>query len=150
MNKKFLKFSEHIQLNSGFKIPRIGLGTSKNEDPETMKENIRFAVMEAGYRHIDTASIYKNEEQIGNALESLFNIKKAPQRSELFITTKIYNHEKYADTVIDRLKSQLNKLRTNYVDLYLIHWPLPDFNLKKKTVRGDPTHKVTKIINNIY
>ena len=87
---------------------------------------VKRAILEYGYRHIDTAKIYANEEQIGEALEEV--IAAGVPRSELYITTKLW-HDDYHD-VEAACRESLRKLRLDYVDLYLVHWvrPVMDWN----------------------
>jgi len=84
--------------------------------------------MEAGYTHIDTATVYNNEEIIGEALAECF--AKGKKREDIFVTTKLW-HSGYGD-VQGTLKSSLEKLKLDYVDLYLVHWPLGYYADPKK------------------
>ena len=103
-----------MELNSGTTMPRIGLGTYLSDDKNTIIENVKYAILEWGYRHIDTASSYQNEEAIGEALQQCF--EAGIKREELFITTKCFKDE-YSDP-LKALKSSLEKLKLDYVDLY--------------------------------
>lgn len=110
-----------FKLNSSFEIPLIGLGTYQihGDDIYTSINN----ALRAGYRHIDTASGYRNEEQIGDALQNLLP-KYGLTREGIFITSKLVPRARQTeDQVIDTVKRSLKDLQTNYVDLYLIHWP---------------------------
>ena len=102
-------------LSDGTKMPSIGLGTAKFKDKNAMVTGI----MLAGYCHLDTAHIYGNEEIVGEALEECF--KQGKKREEIYITTKIW-HDQYHD-VDAAIKQSLRKLKLDYVDMYLIHWP---------------------------
>ncbi len=102
-------------LNTGAQIPRIGLGTWRMH--ETTYESV-LAALKAGYRHIDTATVYRNEEAVGRAIA-----ESGATREELFITTKLWNDDQ--DDVEAALALSLKKLGLDYVDLYLMHWPLP-------------------------
>lgn len=114
-------------LSSSFLLPSRGLGTWRSEN---LKETIKTAI-ELGYRHIDTASMYKNEETIGEVLEDFFNSGQL-KREEIFITTKIWNDEK--EDVEGSLKRSLKKLKLDYVDLYLIHWPMGYYDKENKLI----------------
>ncbi|KAM0681216.1 hypothetical protein GINT2_000413 [Glugoides intestinalis] len=103
----------NIKLNSGKEIPMIGIGTWQLEG-QVLAETLEHAY-NTGYRHIDTATCYKNEEVIGEFL-------KKHDRKEFFITTKLWNTDH--DSVLEALETSLSKLCTDYVDLYLIHWPV--------------------------
>ena len=108
--------SETIQLNSGTSIPQIGFGTSKSADAASSVE----AAIRAGYRHIDTAQMYGNEAEVGQGARA-----SGVAREELFITTKLANEDQGFDSAKAALDASLEKLDTDYVDLYLIHWASP-------------------------
>lgn len=111
--------SDTVTLNNGVKMPWLGLGTFRSTAGE-VEAAIRWAI-EAGYRHIDTAAAYDNEDAIGAALKDI----DVP-RSELFITTKLWNETQRqgTDAVLWAFDESLKKLQVDYVDLYLIHWPV--------------------------
>lgn len=100
-------------------IPAFGLGTFRLKD-DVVITSVKTA-LELGYRTIDTAQIYDNEAAIGKAIE-----ESGVARSDLFITTKIWIANLGKDNLIASLKESLSKLRTDYVDLTLIHWPSPE------------------------
>ncbi|ASN18508.1 aldo/keto reductase [Arthrobacter sp. YN] len=107
-----------IELNDGFKIPQLGLGTWPLNDAEAAD-----AVVEAvshGYRHVDTAKKYGNETGVGNGIRAC-----GVSREELFITTKLDGEFQGSGKAIDGLEGSLERLGLEYVDLLLIHWPLP-------------------------
>lgn len=99
-------------------IPALGLGTFRLKDQQVI-DSVRNG-LELGYRHIDTAQIYGNEAQVGQAIA-----ESAVPRSELFVTTKIWVDNLGADKLIPSLEESLRKLRLDQVDLTLIHWPSP-------------------------
>merc|ERR1740139_1075673 len=107
--------SSTVTLSNGAEMPRLGLGTYQNHDVESMERGITL-----GYRHLDTAHIYKNEEQVGEAIKNCID-KGTVSREELFVTTKLW-HAQWED-VEAALKESLGKLQLEYVDCYLIHWP---------------------------
>lgn len=115
-----MSFGEHvIHLNDGREMPLLGLGVYKATDNEELKQAISSAVS-LGYRLIDTASFYKNEEGVGKAIQAL----DIP-REDLFVTTKIWNTAQRIGDIEDSFNRSLERLRLDYVDLYLIHWPVP-------------------------
>jgi 2,5-diketo-D-gluconate reductase A len=105
-----------ITLNSGHDIPQLGFGVFKVDPVET--ERIVSDALEVGYRHIDTAAIYGNEEGVGRALAA-----SGIPRDELFITTKQWYTNQATDAADAAIEESLTRLGLDYVDLYLIHWP---------------------------
>lgn len=129
-----------MTLNNGETIPVIGLGTFKNKD--VTKAVVKSAILEHGYRHIDTATVYENEPQIGEALEEC--IAAGVRREDLFITTKLWMSG-YAD-IEGTCRESLRKLRLEYVDMYMIHWmilPL-DFDSEDWQPKSPPFHVIWK------
>lgn len=107
-----------IQLNDGHSIPQLGFGVFKVDPAET--ERIVTDALEAGYRHIDTARIYGNEEGVGRAIAA-----SGIPREELYVTTKLWNDDQGTQSANDAFDRSLERLGLDYVDLYLIHWPTP-------------------------
>ncbi len=114
-----------IKLNNGTKIPALGLGVW--QIPGKVCEEAVLAALAAGYRHIDTASIYENEENVGNALK-----KTSVPREEIFVTTKLWNDDHY--NVGKAFNQSLKNLQLDYVDLYLMHFPVPERNKSWKVM----------------
>lgn len=108
----------------GIDVPEIGLGTHKLHDREC-KQVVRMA-LDIGYRHIDTAQMYKNEREIGEAL-GVSNVN----REDIFLATKIWHTNLDADDVLQSTEESLRNLDTPYVDLLMIHWPSPKHDLRK-------------------
>ncbi|MET1044265.1 MAG: aldo/keto reductase [Microbacteriaceae bacterium] len=107
-----------LTLNSGHQIPQLGFGVFKVDPGRT--ERIVSDALEIGYRHIDTAAIYGNEEGVGRAIAA-----SGIPREELFITTKLWNDDQGTDSAFAAMDASLERLGLDYVDLYLIHWPTP-------------------------
>ncbi|MDA2980381.1 MAG: aldo/keto reductase [Actinomycetota bacterium] len=107
-----------VTLNTGDQIPQLGLGVFKVDDD--VCEQIVLDALEVGYRHIDTAMIYRNEAAVGRAIAS-----SGIARDELFVTTKLWNSDQGATATPAALATSLELLGLEYVDLYLIHWPAP-------------------------
>ncbi|KAL1742509.1 NADP-dependent oxidoreductase domain-containing protein [Schizophyllum fasciatum] len=107
-----------ITLSDGNKIPQIGLGTWLSE-PGEVKAAVEHA-LKVGYRHIDAALIYGNQEEVGQALKTT-----SVPRKDIFITSKLWNNSHRPELVEKDLDLTLKQLGTDYLDLYLIHWPVP-------------------------
>ncbi|WP_022873418.1 aldo/keto reductase [Nesterenkonia alba] len=109
----------NITLNDGHQIPQLGFGVW--QVPADSAEEVVTTALETGYRHIDTAAIYGNEEGVGAAIA-----KSGLAREDLFITTKLWVTDFKQGRTKDALPTSLEKLGLDYVDLYLIHWPSPE------------------------
>lgn len=128
-------------LNNGVEMPTVGLGTWQMTDPADIERAITSAI-ELGYRHIDTAYIYGNEKDIGRVLRKLFE-SGTIKREELFITSKLWNA--FHGNVQKALENTLRDLQLEYLDLYLIHWPVTfEYDPKGDVVMGDGRYRVTR------
>ncbi|WP_029036542.1 aldo/keto reductase [Salinimicrobium xinjiangense] len=107
------------KLNNGVDMPVLGLGVYKAKEGREVVDSIQHA-LEAGYRHIDTASFYENERGVGEAIRT-----SGVPREEIFITTKVWNDDQGYEQTLAAFDNSLKELNMNYVDLYLIHWPVP-------------------------
>jgi diketogulonate reductase-like aldo/keto reductase len=103
-------------------LPRVGLGTWQATDPAALENAIIYAVEEVGYRYIDTAHVYENEEIVGAAIGKIL-AKGKLKRSDLFVTTKLWLVNRRPELVEPAIRASLARLKLDYVDLYLIHWP---------------------------
>jgi methylglyoxal/glyoxal reductase len=117
---KALNISSTAELLNGDEMPRLGLGVWRAKDGgET--ENAVFTALKAGYRLIDTASMYNNEQSVGHAVRA-----SGIPRDQVFITTKVWNNEQGFDNTLKAFQRSLERLEMNYVDLYLVHWPVKE------------------------
>ncbi len=107
-------------LNNGVEMPYFGLGVWQSKDGQEVINAIHYA-LEAGYRAIDTAAIYKNEEGVGQAIA-----QSAVPREEIFVTSKVWNEDQRSGDVVQAFDTTMDKLGLEYLDLYLIHWPVTD------------------------
>lgn len=105
-------------MNDGNSIPQVGLGVWQTPREDT--ERAVATALEAGYRHIDTAAAYQNEREVGVALE-----KSGLPRDHVFITTKLWNSDQGYDSTLSAFDKSMGRLGLDYLDLYLIHWPMP-------------------------
>ncbi|MCB7479807.1 aldo/keto reductase [Christiangramia sediminis] len=119
------------RLSNGVEMPYLGLGVYKAEDGEEVINSIHYA-LDAGYRLIDTAAFYKNEEGVGEAIKKL-NI----DREDIFVTSKLWIDDQGPDKTRKALEDSLDKLGLEYLDLYLIHWPVPGKYLESWKVMQD-------------
>ena len=106
------------KLNNGVEIPYLGLGVFQVKDGDETANAVRWAI-EAGYRHIDTAAFYGNEKSVGLGIR-----KSGIERRQLFVTTKLWKTELLQGTQMKAFEQSLKDLQMDYVDLYLIHWPV--------------------------
>jgi diketogulonate reductase-like aldo/keto reductase len=105
-----------ITLNNGIKMPVFGFGVWQIKDGQDVTNAVGEAI-KTGYQLIDTAAIYENEKGVGEAL-------KGTKREEIFVTTKVWNEEQGYDTTLKACENSLKRLGLDYVDLYLVHWPV--------------------------
>jgi len=123
----------YLTTSEGLRIPGLGLGTFGSDS--VSPEAVAAAVVEAvhlGYRHIDCASVYGNEKEIGAAIKTLSD--QGIRREHLWITSKLWNDKHAEKDVIPSFEKSLNDLGLDYLDLYLVHWPFPNFHPPKTDV----------------
>ncbi len=125
---KYLKFKD------GSKMPVIGLGTWKSS-PGKVKDALQNAI-QFGYRHIDCAAVYQNEKEVGEGIKAGLASAGIP-REELWVTSKLWNNAHKKEDVLPALKKSLADLQLNYLDLYLIHWPV----VFKSNIEGFPKNE---------
>lgn len=109
-------------LNNGVKMPWFGLGVFKVEEGPELVNAVKYAIKH-GYRSIDTAAIYENEAGVGQAIREAIE-EEGISREDLFITSKVWNSELGYESTLAAYEASLNKLGLDYLDLYLIHWPV--------------------------
>jgi len=113
-----MNLSSTLKLNNGVDIPVLGLGVFKSKEGDEAYNAVKYAI-EAGYIHIDTAAVYGNERSVGKAIKD-----SGIKREDIFITTKLWNENQRQGNQYEAFEESLEKLGTDYVDLYLIHWPV--------------------------
>lgn len=113
-----MNLSSCFTLNNGKAMPVLGLGVFQSA--EKTYDAVRYA-LDMGYRHIDTASLYGNEEQVGKAVRD-----SGIPRSEIFVTTKIWNSDQRLHRQKEAFWASMERLNIDYIDLYLLHWPVPE------------------------
>ena len=107
-----------IKLHNGLEMPMVGLGVWQMKDADEAKNAVKSAIA-AGYRSIDTAAVYENEESVGLGVK-----ESSVPREELFITSKVWNADQGYDSTLKAFEESLKRLDMDYLDLYLIHWPV--------------------------
>ena len=116
--KEITNLQGTFTLNNGVQMPYFGLGVYLSKDGQEVTNAVKWAV-EAGYRHIDTASVYKNEEGVGEGIK-----QSGIAREDLFVVSKVWNADQGYDTTLKAFDASLGRLDMDYLDLYLIHWPV--------------------------
>lgn len=111
-----------VTLHNGVKMPGLGLGVFKVEEGPELIQAVKAAVKH-GYRSIDTAAVYQNEGSVGEAIAELFK-ESTVARQDLFVTSKVWNADLGYESTLAAYETSLNKLGLDYLDLYLIHWPV--------------------------
>ena len=114
-----LNLKSTYKLSNGVEIPMVGFGTWQTPNGETAISSVEEA-LKVGYRHIDTAAIYGNEESVGTAIKN-----SGIDRKEIFVTSKVWNSNQGYESTLKAFEESLKKLQLDYLDLYLIHWPVP-------------------------
>jgi diketogulonate reductase-like aldo/keto reductase len=112
-----MNISSKVKLNNGVEMPWFGLGVFLSNEGAEVENAVKVA-LQNGYRHIDTAAIYKNERGVGKAVK-----ESGVPREEIFITSKVWNTDQGYKTTLAAYEASLEKLQMDYLDLYLIHWP---------------------------
>ncbi|GED00212.1 oxidoreductase [Kocuria varians] len=118
--------NQTLRLNDGHSIPQLGFGVWQVE--EDTAEDVVGKALQVGYRHIDTAKVYGNEEGVGRAIA-----KSGIPREEIFVTTKLWNEDQGHDSALEAIDKSLERLGLDYVDLYLIHWSQPEKGKYRET-----------------
>ncbi|RYP67520.1 hypothetical protein DL770_008609 [Monosporascus sp. CRB-9-2] len=111
-------------LNNGVKIPGLGFGTFASEGAKGETYKAVKCALEVGYRHLDCAWFYQNEDEIGEAIRDFLKENPSVKREDLFITTKVWNHLHEPEDVEWSLENSLKHFGLDYVDLFLVHWPI--------------------------
>jgi diketogulonate reductase-like aldo/keto reductase len=125
---KELRIDTKVKLNNGVQMPIFGLGTFQTRSGRETRDAVLHA-LKVGYRHIDTASMYGNEEDVGAAIK-----ESGIRREEIFVTTKLWNSDHGYDSALAAFEKSSRRLDLSYVDLYLIHWPVQ--RLRNETWRA--------------
>ncbi len=107
-----------VKLNNGYEMPYLGLGVFLAHDGDEVMNAVQYA-LQSGYRHIDTAALYENEKGVGEGIR-----RSGVPREDIFVTSKVWNSDQGYDNTLRAFDDTMNKLGFEYLDLYLIHWPV--------------------------
>lgn len=119
-----LQNSKTYTLSNGVTMPAVGFGTFANEGSKGETYAAVTHALETGYRHLDCAWFYQNEDEVGDAVRDFLSSHPSVKRKDIFICTKVWNHLHEPDEVQWSLQTSLNNLKMDYVDLFLVHWPI--------------------------
>ena len=120
-----LSIQSTVKLNNDVRMPILGLGVYQSPPGRVTRNAVNFA-LRVGYRHVDTARIYGNEADVGEAVR-----ESGVPRGDLFVTTKLWNSDQGYDSTLRACEASLKRLGLDYLDLYLVHFPVPD--VRKET-----------------
>src|SRR5947199_7531260 len=120
-----LTIKSTVRLNNKVQMPILGLGVYQTPPGRVTQNAVKYA-LSVGYRHIDTARIYGNEADVGEAIR-----ESGVPRKDLFVTTKLWNSDQGYDSTLRACEASLKRLGLDYLDLYLVHFPVPD--VRKET-----------------
>ncbi len=118
MDKKITDITGTFKLHNGVDMPYLGLGTYMPKDSQEVTNSVRLA-LDNGYRHVDTAAIYRNENDVRMGLEA-----SSVPREEVFVVSKVWNSDQGYDKTLNAFERSLANLQMDYLDLYLVHWPV--------------------------
>ncbi|KAL5314256.1 hypothetical protein ACEPPN_018681 [Leptodophora sp. 'Broadleaf-Isolate-01'] len=124
-----------LTLNNGVKMPALGFGTFANEGSKGETHKAVIHALNAGYRHLDCAWFYQNEEEVGSGMREFLTANPSVKREDIFIATKVWNHLHEPEDVEWSIKDSLAKLQTPYVDAFLVHWPIAAEKNEDRTVK---------------
>ncbi|KAK4644215.1 Glycerol 2-dehydrogenase (NADP(+)) [Podospora pseudocomata] len=133
--------SKTYTLNNGVKIPAVGFGTFANEGAKGETYRAVTKALEVGYRHLDCAWFYLNEDEVGDAIQDFLAKNPSVTRKDIFICTKVWNHLHEPEDVKWSFQNSCEKLKVDYIDLFLVHWPIAAEKNPDHTVKIGPDGK---------
>lgn len=137
---------DYIEFYNGNQMPMLGLGTFRVENDDTCKEAVKHAI-ESGYRSIDTAKVYGNEEQVGQGIKEGLE-STGLNREDIFVTSKLFFEDFGRENVAQAYETSIQKLGLDYLDLYLVHWPGTNEAIMIDTWKGmEDLYKDNKVKN---
>lgn len=137
---------QYVKFYNDHQMPQVGLGVFRVKNDDTAKEAVKHAILN-GYRSIDTAMIYENEEKVGEGIREALEVSQL-KREDLFITSKLWMSDYGRENVAEAYETSLKKLGLDYLDLYLVHWPGQDEDVMIDTWKGmEALYKEGKVKN---
>lgn len=130
-------------LSNGVKIPAVGFGTFASEGAKGETYAAVTTALRTGYRHLDCAWFYLNEDEVGEGIRDFLKENPSVKRSDIFVTTKVWNHLHRYDDVLWSIDNSLKRLQLDYVDLFLVHWPIAAEKEDQETPKIGPDGKVS-------
>lgn len=134
---------DHLTLNTGAAMPLVGLGTWQSA-PDEAGEAVEYALTKCNYHHVDCASIYGNEQEIGASFKKVFG-RGAKKRDDVFITSKLWNNAHRKNAVRTACERTLGDLQVEYLDLYLMHWGLASSPEESEAMDSDGNLVIDKV-----
>lgn len=131
-----------ITLDNGVTMPAVGFGTFASEGSKGETYAAVTTALNIGYRHLDCAWFYKNEDEVGQGIRDFLKANPSVQRSDIFVTTKVWNHLHRAADVKWSFQNSLDRLGLEYIDLYLVHWPIASEKETQEEPKIGPDGKV--------
>ncbi|KAK1149433.1 Glycerol 2-dehydrogenase (NADP(+)) [Aspergillus melleus] len=132
-----------FELSNGVKIPGVGFGTFASEGASGETYRAVMSALKTGYRHLDCAWFYLNEGEVGEALRDFLKETPSVKREDIFICTKVWNHLHRYEDVIWSVENSLQKLQVDYIDLFLVHWPIAAEKETQEKPKIGPDGKVS-------
>lgn len=132
-----------FQLRNGVTIPAVGFGTFASEGSKGESYKAALHALRTGYRHLDCAWFYQNEDEIGDAIRDFLKENPSVKREDIFVCTKVWNHLHRYDDVLWSLENSLQRLKLGYVDLFLVHWPIAAEKETQEQPKIGPDGKVS-------
>lgn len=139
-----------FRTSNGVTIPGVGFGTFSNEGAKGQAYKAVLHALKVGYRHLECAWFYGNENEVGQAIREFLEENPACQREDLFITTKVWNHLHRYEDVWWSLEDSLTNFGLSYVDLFLVHWPIAVEKESQLAPKIGPDGKVSHILHSLF
>lgn len=131
-----------LTLSNGVKMPAVGFGTFASEGSVGETYAAVTAALNTGYRHLDCAWFYLNEHEVGDGIRDFLKANPSVKRSDIFVTTKVWNHLHRREDVLWSVNNSLERMKLDYIDLFLVHWPIASEKETQEKPKIGPDGKV--------